>query len=141
MANIEILRIQPSPTEPGTLLDSLDGPTALFLLTSTCPYCARSVPQFGALRDGLSAVSVGFLPVSLDARAPEVAATPPGLELWAPSSSAEARRLAIRSVPTILLIGSDGTVLGVWSGEITPDRVAAIIADVRELRETAARGR
>lgn len=76
------------------------------------------------------------MPVSLDARAPPVDGH--DYDLWSPTSANEARLLPVRLVPTLILVRGNGTVLGVWSGEVTPDRVEEIVAEARLLTATAA---
>lgn len=126
---IDVVRIHPTDSEAVALGAQLTGPTAVLFLTSTCPYCARSLPQLAELERDLGRHGVDFLLIGLDGKTPDAFDTTT-LELWAPANAQEARRFPVRGVPTLLLVSTDLTVLGEWTGEITPARVKMIGTDV-----------
>lgn len=117
----------------GSLLRELDGPTVLFLFTSTCPYCARSFPFARTLQRRLDSVSVDLVGVALDGLFPGAGKDGTLIvpyRVLAPVDLAAAKDLGVALVPALLLVDREFVVLEVWTGELTASRVEEVARSV-----------
>jgi len=97
----------------------------LFVISTTCPWCERSLPRIRSIAQRVSGHRVHPLAVSIHdpvATASFATAQHIDFELVSAASSDEFQRsYGIEGVPTTILLGGDGVVLGVWEGNITPE--------------------
>jgi hypothetical protein len=106
--------------------------TVLVGLSSTCRFCADSLPAFRQLNDAVrsrGADHVRVFAVSLDS--PDVLARylqENGLTVFRPisvSRDSPAAPVASRT-PTLVLVDRSGTVLASWAGRMTVDQMAKV---------------
>lgn len=116
-----------------------DGPTMLFMLGRHCGYCEQAIPIYDdILREhvaGIAPTKLRVAGVIADAPPPEdtsdagkaswtdafgkpsqyipAFAVPDGPKTWL---------LKVNATPAAVLLDKDGTVLGLWRGEVTKDR-------------------
>lgn len=97
----------------------------LFVISTTCPWCERSIPEIRAITQMVRNGGVQPLVVSIhDATATRDFAAAQHLDfdvVSAASSDEFQRGYGIEGVPTTILVNGDGVVLGVWEGNITPE--------------------
>lgn len=128
----------------GKTLASVIGkqPAVLVLVSPTCPMCKTASDEMGYLREKLAGMEINYYLVSF---------TPPPLNvdffkygdslrvgvpsfLWDTASGAPPSSLLMMTVPSHLLVKSDGTIICVWPGSYNEkgvrDRMAhQILAD------------
>lgn len=127
---------------PATLLSDMAGGTAqlsdlvghggvIAFLTTTCPYCEQTLPQWGDIAALSQERGVPFVAVSLhDATLTAAYAKGQGVEwpLWVVDELADATELGVSSVPFTVLVGADGEVSRVWLGALRDADSAAVMA-------------
>jgi thiol-disulfide isomerase/thioredoxin len=104
-----------------TLREEVKGIGLVFFFTTRCPYCQQSWPYVAQLAAELAGDTVGILGVALDDGAghDELVATVPLQRVVAPEDVQSAVRIGLPTVPTMLLVGADDTIRGVWRGAVT----------------------
>jgi hypothetical protein len=124
---------------PGLELRS-GGPTVLIALSSRCPFCSKSMPFYRRLsslrREGKAFRLVVVSSEQSDTLKPYIAAE--GVSVDSVLST-PLPPLGIRAVPTLLLLGSEGTVVGVWGGALGAAREREFLAKLGELVAAQAR--
>lgn len=97
----------------------------LFVVSTTCPWCERSLPEIREITRSVRSDHVYPLVVSIhdpSATRSFAAAQHIDFEVVCAASSDEFQRgYGIEGVPTTILVKGDGVVLGVWEGNITPE--------------------
>lgn len=110
--------------------------TLLYVVTSVCPYCARSLPRLEQLGARLAVEPVRMLGVVLDGQRLERddLRKPAGpWRLFTRKDVQAAVDLGVVSVPTTMLADPRGTVRHVWIGEVDETRAQEIEESVRRL--------
>lgn len=106
------------------------GPTLVYFFTTTCRFCAASTPRVSELRALLAGVAdtIGVAlngPVAAEGYLELTAVEWPVL---APPDNATAAMIGVRTVPTLVLVGSDARVLRLWGGQVGPAMVDEIVS-------------
>lgn len=121
-------------SDRASLHESIDGPALLFVFTSTCPYCARSVPLVPELTAELANVSVELVGITLDGQL-SYAQTSPNLpyRVWGPAGPTDAIGLKVGRVPMFLLVDEDKRVQSAWTGQLMRGQMQPMIEAARRL--------
>lgn len=122
-------QLTPLDGSPRSIRQLLPSGGLLFFFTTTCRYCAASVPRITVLYDALEDTSAGLAGVSLDGSdAMREFVTSRAIEwpVFILDGSSRGDLLQIRRVPFTALISPSGEVLRTWTGEITDQRVTEI---------------
>jgi len=118
--------------DPHPIIGETSQPTLLFVMTSTCPYCARSLPLVRDMKPALAQLDVELVGLVLDRQLPPSISLEPSLmpyRVVRPQSLGEARALGVAVVPTLILTDSVGFVVGLWTGEVGEAMVAGILEE------------
>jgi peroxiredoxin len=97
----------------------------LFVISTTCPWCERSIPEIREITRMVRSDGVQPMVVSIhdpDATRSFAAVQHIDFDVVCAASSDEFQRgYGIEGVPTTILVNGDGVVLGAWEGSITPE--------------------
>jgi peroxiredoxin len=102
----------------------------LFVISTTCPFCQKSLPYIQRLSDASRNGACRILGVSIhdpDLTSRFAAARNLRFRLVSAAGEEFSRQYRITGVPTTILVNGGGVVERVWEGEIT-ERIAAEIA-------------
>lgn len=111
------------------------------VLTTTCPYCERTLPVWNELASVLDGEGLEFIGLSLHERAltteyQERHDVP--WPLWILSSSP--RQLRVSAVPTTIAYSREGRVVGIWQGMLRSEQVADVVGAIVADAEAAGHG-
>lgn len=112
----------------GDLLAEVEEIGVIAFLTTTCRFCAETLPWWTELSERLDRDGIPFMAVSLhpEGATREYAATNEvSWRLWMLPDGTERAKLAVSSVP-LTLVAVGGQVVEVWRGALRSDEVAAI---------------
>lgn len=127
--------------EPATLAFDSHKPYLLFVISTTCSWCERSLPQIQAISRSVDRNRIYPLTVSIhdpSATMSFAAAQHVDFELVCAAASDEFQQAnGIEGVPTTILLDGKGVVLQVWEGDITPDLAKKIEAAAERSAQAA----
>jgi len=123
----------PDEATVGTLLP--EGGVVAFL-TTTCPFCEASLPQWNDMATSLSDAGVPFVGISLsDIEATRAYAAQHGITwpLWVVAEAASIRELRVSSVPVTVIVSAQVEIRQIWRGRLQSSDKENILQAAREV--------
>jgi len=142
LPDVSVVEIAPAlarATSRSTLREEVKDIGLVFFFTTRCPYCQQSWSYVDQLAAELEVDTVGVIGVALDGQDGhgELIATVPLQRVVAPVDVRSAVRIDVPTVPTMLLVGADDTIRGVWRGVVTEALAEEIWLATQELLSRA----
>lgn len=118
------------------LPDLVDEGALVGFFTTTCPYCAETLPIWIGLEREADKRGIPFLAVSLHDQERtrsfiETNSTP--YDAWAVVSEEDSRQLGVRGVPLTALLRPGGHIANVWRGALAEEDVRVIETELARI--------
>lgn len=118
-----------------SLLTELAAGGVVVFITTTCPYCAMSLPEFQRIAEEMDRAGRSFVGVSLhpaEMTQEYVATRMLTFPLWTLAIPADRSSLKVGAVPFTITVMADGTVGEGWRGTVTEGVADMVIAAAKE---------
>jgi peroxiredoxin len=99
-------------------------------LTTTCPFCEASLPQWSNVAATLSEAGMPFVAISLhDLEATRAYATEHGIAwpIWVAADADSVRELRVNAVPVTAIVSSTAEITQIWRGQLLSADVELIL--------------
>jgi peroxiredoxin len=120
-----------------TVPDLVAGGGVVAFLTTTCPFCEASLPQWGEVAATLRDAGIPFVAISLDD--PEetrafVAEHGITWSLWTAADPSRAREFRVNAVPLTAIVSTNAEITQIWRGQLRGADVESILRAAREIQ-------
>lgn len=133
--SIPDLAIENTAGSSSSLLRELSGGGIVVFLTTTCPYCEESLPEWNQIHQTTAELGQSFIALSFDSFAltRDYSKTRRlNIPLWTLTTPSKRTDLKVSAVPLTLAVMPNGKIDRVWQGRLSPRMTSDIIASVRQ---------